>query len=253
MRKQKEIGAEVLSRTGRFQEVAENLKVKEVSVGDRRYVVCLNEEEERKDAAARQAILDHLEEKLAGGAKSLLANKGYARYLKVMKGAVRIDEKAVAAEARYDGKFVLRTNRDLEAEEVARTYKSLWRVERIFRETKSTLEVRPIFHHRDDTSIGHIVAGFLALRLEVDLRRRLEEGRVEVSWPTLMRDLSEVRAVPGGVGRPIVSFADGSSGFGPSGVLGGRGAAALLGDHGGLRCRKLVVTKIFLAAINYQL
>ena len=142
MRKQKEIGAEVLSRAGRFQEVVENLKVKEVSVGDRRYVVCLNEEEERKDAAARQAILDHLEEKLAGGAKSLLANKGYARYLKVMKGAVRIDEKAVAAEARYDGKFVLRTNTDLEAEEVARTYKSLWRVERIFRETKSTLEVR---------------------------------------------------------------------------------------------------------------
>jgi len=58
---------------------------------------------------------------------------------------------------------------------------------------------------------------------------------------------------PGGVGRPIVSFADGSSGFGPSSVLGGRGAAALLGDHGGLRCRRLVVTKIFLAAITYEL
>ncbi len=108
---------------------------------------------------------------------------------------MRIDEDKVVAESRYDGKYVLRTNTDLPAAEVAKTYKSLWRVERAFRETKSTLEVRPIFHHRDDTSIGHIVAGFLALRLEVDLQRRLDEHGVDVSWPTLMRDLGQVQAV----------------------------------------------------------
>ena len=79
--------------------------------------------------------------------------------------------------------------------EVARAYKSLWRVERTFREEKSTLEVRPIFHHRDDTSIGHIVACFLALCLEVDLQRRLDQRQAEVSWPDLMRDLDQVRAV----------------------------------------------------------
>jgi len=101
----------------------------------------------------------------------------------------------VAAEARYDGKFILRTNTDLPAAEVAQTYKSLWRVERTFRETKSTLEVRPIFHHNDETTIGHIVAGFLALRLEVDLQRRLDECGVKASWPTLMRNLVQVQAV----------------------------------------------------------
>ena len=159
MRKQKEIGGAVLARAGRYHEVGENLKVKEVLVGDRRYIICLNEEEERKDEAVREAILDHLREKLSGGAKSLVGNKGYARYLRVTKDAMRIDEDKVAAEARYDGKYVLRTNTDLPAAEVAKTYKSLWRVERAFRETKSTLNVRPIFHHRDDTSIGHIVAG----------------------------------------------------------------------------------------------
>ena len=195
MRIQKEIGTEVLGRGGRYQDVAENLKVKEVRVDDRRYVICLNEEEARKDEAARSAILDHLREKLAGGAMSLVGNKGYARYLRVTKNAVHIDEDKVAAESRYDGKYVLRTNTDLPAAEVAQTYKSLWRVERAFRETKSTLEVRPIFHHRDDTSIGHIVAGFLALRLEVDLQRRLDKRGIEVSWPTLMRDLSQVQAV----------------------------------------------------------
>lgn len=195
MRKQKEIGGAVLAQAGPFHEVGENLKVKEVLVGDRRYIICLNEEEERKDEAAREAILDHLREKLSGGAKSLVANRGYARYLRVTKGAMRIDEDKVAAEARYDGKYVLRTNTELPAAEVAQTYKSLWRVERAFRETKSTLSVRPIFHHRDDTSIGHIVAGFLALRLEVDLQRRLDDRGVDVSWPTLMRDLGRVQAV----------------------------------------------------------
>jgi hypothetical protein len=195
MRKQKEIGTEVLARAGRFHEVGENLKVKEVLVGDRRYIICLNEEEERKDEAAREAILAHLREKLSGGAKSLVSNKGYARYLRVTKGAMRIDEDKVAAEARYDGKYVLRTNTELPAAEVAQTYKSLWRVERAFRETKSTLNVRPIFHHRDDTSIGHIVAGFLALRLEVDLQKRLDGRGVDVAWPRLMRDLGQVQAV----------------------------------------------------------
>lgn len=195
MRKQKEIGTDVLGRAGRYQDVAPNLGVKEVRIEDRRYIICLNEEEKRKDEAARAAILDALREKLAGGAKSLVGNKGYARYLRVAKDAVQIDEDKVLLESRFDGKYVLRTNTDLPAAEVAKTYKSLWRVERAFRETKSTIEVRPVFHHRDDTTIGHIVAGFLALRLEVDLQRRLDEHKIDVSWPTLMRDLSQVQAV----------------------------------------------------------
>jgi hypothetical protein len=78
---------------------------------------------------------------------------------------------------------------------VAKTYKGLWRVERTFREQKSTLEVRPIFHHSDANSVGHIVASFLALRLEVDLQRRLEQRGTDVEWATLMRDLSQVQAV----------------------------------------------------------
>ena len=78
---------------------------------------------------------------------------------------------------------------------MARAYKSLSRVERTFREQKSTLEIRPLYHHRDDTSIGHIVACFLPLRLEVDLQRRLDARGVNVAWPDLMRDLAQVQAV----------------------------------------------------------
>lgn len=196
MREQNEVKKEVLSRGGRYAEVAEDLKVKEVWVKDRRYMVCLNEEEARKDAAAREAILERLREVLKKrGAKSLVSNGGFARFLKIEKDSVSLNQQAVKEDVRYDGRFVLTTNTDLSPEEVRKTYKELWRVERIFREEKNTLRVRPVLHHRDDTSIGHIVESFLALRLEVDLHRRLEERKITTSWPDLMRDLAQVHAV----------------------------------------------------------
>lgn len=196
MRRQKEVREEVLSRAGRYTVVSPNLKVKEVRIKDRRYIVCLNEEEAKRDVTKREAILEHVQNVLDNkGPKALVGNKGFSRYLKIERGSVRINGEAVDADARLDGKFVLRTNTDLAAQEVAKAYKSLWRVERIFRQEKSTLQVRPIFHHLDDTSIGHIVASVLALRLEIDLERRLEERECGVSWPTLMQDLSQVHAV----------------------------------------------------------
>lgn len=196
LRKDKEVGDEVLSRGGRYHEVADNLKVKEVMVEDRRYIVCKNEEEAIKDAAARDSIVCRLGEKLESGqAKSLVGNLGYRRFLKGSKGSWRIDEEAVKRDSRFDGVFVLRTNMDLSAPEIAKTYKGLWRVERTFREEKSTLEVRPLYHHQDETRIGHIVGSFLALRLEVDLQKRMEDKGSKTPWPDLMRDLKKVKAV----------------------------------------------------------
>jgi hypothetical protein len=196
MRRQKEVSETVLARAGRYQSVADNLEVKEVMVEGERYIVCRNPHEQVKDAAAREAILAKLEATLKQhGPKSVIGNKGFARFVSVAKGSVTINQKAVEADARLDGKFVLRTNTDLPTEEVALAYKSLWRVERAFRETKSTLEVRPIYHQNDGAIVGHIVACFLALRLEVDLQRRLDERGSQVSWPDLMRDLRQLSAV----------------------------------------------------------
>ena len=196
MLRQKEVNETVLARAGRYQGVAANLEVKEVCVGARRYVICRNPQAALKDAATREAILDKLRQTVEKqGPKAVIGNRGYARFLKVAKGSVTVDEEAVKRDARMDGKFVLTTNTDLPTAEVAQTYKSLWRVERTFREQKSTLEVRPLYHQRDDTSMGHIVASFLALRLEVDLQQRLEEREKKVSWPDLMRDLGQVQSV----------------------------------------------------------
>ena len=196
LRRDAEVRDTVLSHPGRYHLVAPNLEVKEVTLRERRYVVCRNPEEAVRDAAARTALLTHLETTLAQqGPKALLKNKGFTRFLTIRKGSVSINQTAVEADARLDGKFVLRTNTALPPAEVAQAYKSLWRVERTFREEKSTLEVRPVYHHRDDTTVGHIVACFLALRLEVDLQRRLDERHLTAPWPDLMCDLAQVQAV----------------------------------------------------------
>ena len=196
LRRERAVAKAVLARPGRYQQVADKLEVKEVKVGERRYVVCRNPIEAKQDAADREALLAKLRQTLAhDGPKAVVGNRGYARFLRIAKGSITLNEAAIAREARLDGKFVLITSTDLPAAEVAKAYKSLWRVERAFREMKSTLDVRPVFHQRGDSVIGHIVGCFLALRLEVDLQRRLDAKGLAAPWPDLMRDLARLQAV----------------------------------------------------------
>lgn len=195
LRQAREVRDVVSSHPGRYQVVAENLHVKEVTVKNRRYIVCLNPEEAAKDKADRGLILEALEEKLRGGAKALVGNRGFRRYLRVEKDAMRVDPKKVEAEARYDGKWVLRTNTTLPAAEGARQYKQLLMVEQFFRAAKDLLETRPIFHKYTATITGHIFVSFLALVLRYELRCRLERHGVSTEWADILRDLVRVREV----------------------------------------------------------
>jgi hypothetical protein len=196
LRRERAVALEVLARRGRYHAVADNLEVKEIRLGERRYIICRNPIEAKQDATDRAALLAKLRATLEHqGPKAVVGNRGYARFLRIAKGSVTLDEAAIAREARLDGKFVLTTSTELPAAEVAKAYKSLWRVERAFRTLKSTLDVRPIFHQRDDSVIGHITGCFLALRLEVDLQRRLDAKGLTAPWPDLMRDLARLQAV----------------------------------------------------------
>jgi hypothetical protein len=198
MRTTKEVRDDVLARGGRYAEVRpprqkkndpSPLQVKEVMVGDRRYIVCLNVDEARKDAADRAAIVAGLRAQLAKGDKALVGNKGYRQYLRATGGRLAIADDAVAADARFDGKWVLRTNTPLSAADVALKYKQLWQVEAVFRTTKSLLDTRPIFHRRDATIRGHIFCSFLALTLRAELAARLAAAGLDLSWSAVMADL----------------------------------------------------------------
>jgi len=188
--------AEVLSRAGRYREVSPNLKVKEVLHEGRRYIVCLNPEEVDRDATVREEALAKLQEKLRSGkVKQLIGNSAFRRYLRLSGAGVSIDTDAVEAEARYDGKYVLRTNSSLSPEDVALSYKSLWQVERAFRELKSGLDLRPVYHWTEKRIRGHVMVCFLALVLETALRRKLAVVEANVRYDDLLQHLTELRAI----------------------------------------------------------
>lgn len=179
------------------------LEVKEVVVGDwgagskpRRYVVCFNPDEAKRDAATRAAIVDSLREALKQGDKQLVGNVGYRRYLATPhEGHFEIDAKRVAEDARFDGLYVLRTNSKLPPLSVALAYRQLWQVEAIFRSAKAILETRPIYHQSDTTISGHLFCSFLALLLRKELDERLIAAGVKTEWADIVHDLERVEQI----------------------------------------------------------
>jgi len=205
LRNVKEIYETVLSRGGRYRVVHEArrkstdpspLKVKEVRIDDRRYVVCLNDEQVKKDRADREAIVSALREQVKQNAKSMVGNKGYRKYLQDDGKKFAIDEAKVKHDSRFDGKWVLQTDLDeMPAEDVALKYKQLWMVEEMFRTAKTLLETRPIYHHHDETIRGHVFCSFLALVLRKELHDRLALQGDKFEWAEILRDLEALQYV----------------------------------------------------------
>lgn len=140
--------------------------------------------------------------------------------------AFRAERKAesIAAEARLDGLYVIRTTlatEDLRDAEVITTYKSLVRVKRAFRSLKTVLQVRPIFHWKEKWVRAHVFLCLLAYYLEWDLRRRwapllfAEDGGLErpqgpVGQPVrgAAAESKERKRQTSGEGLPVQSFTD---------------------------------------------
>lgn len=214
LRKVKDVRQEVLARAGRYKVVEPGsdrkspMKVKEVVHDGRRYIVCLNETQARKDAHDRLAIVAALREKLRQGDKSLVGNKGFRKYVKTpAKGHFAIDSDKIRKESRFDGKWVLTTNRDdFSAETVARQYKMLWMVEHVFRTMKSGLDTRPIYHKVDDTIRGHVFCSFLAILLRRELERRMERRGFHAEWYDVLKSIEEVEEVTAEISGKEVVF-----------------------------------------------
>lgn len=206
MRAGDEVTRDVLTRPGRFKDVAGTLRVKEVTVGDgerrQRYVVCHNPLEERRQRTHRERLLSQLEAELEVMRQQpkkhskrqceLLASKRYGRYLRqTPRGLLRIDRKAVRDAARYDGKWVITSNDDtLSAEDLALGYKQLMRVEQCWRQLKSGLKLRPVFHYRPWRIQAHVSLTVLGLLLE-----RIAEIRAGDTWRNLRDQLASLKVV----------------------------------------------------------
>jgi transposase len=206
MRAGDEVTTDVLARAGRYHEVADNLRVKEVFVGDgerrRRYVIAHNPLEEERQRAHREKVVAELEAELATlqqspngkhskRAMALLVSSRYGRYLRETPGGqLRIDRTAVEEAARYDGKWVITSNDDtLTAEDLALGYKQLMRVEQCWRQLKG-LRMRPVFHYRPWRIQAHVTIAVLALLLE-----RIVEIRAKDTWRNVAARLTSIKVV----------------------------------------------------------
>lgn len=195
---------EAIKRQGRYTKIADNLHVREVVFDNGtmrdRFVVCHNPEEAVRDAAVRDNIIAELERRIAqsddldNDARTALAGKtaatkGLKRFLRVTtSGRLRVDKAAVAAEAKLDGKYLLRTSDpSLSTEDIALGYKQLLEVERGWRDMKQILDLRPVHHRLADRIHAHIILCWLALLLI-----RITETATGDTWTNLRHELDRM-------------------------------------------------------------
>jgi hypothetical protein len=191
-----------LARQGRYHTITGNLDVKEVVLDDGvmrdRFVICRNPEQAERDRAVRDQLLAQLADaidgtdKLSATERAELAGSlpaGLRRFLRTTPGGLlRVDRAAVAAEERLDGKFLLRSaDPTLSVEDIALGYKQLLEVERGWRNMKSTLELRPVYHRLENRIRAHVVLCWLALLLI-----RVAETGTGDTWRNLQHQLDQM-------------------------------------------------------------
>lgn len=197
---------EALHRGGRFRKVADNLEVKEVVLDQGtmrdRFVICRNPEAATRDAAIRTLFVSQLEKAIAGSddkspaerqrLAGRLARSDLARYLRVTtSGLLRVDATKVAEHQRLEGKFLLRTSDPtLSAEDVALGYKQLIQVERAWRDLKTSLDLRPVFHRKEERIRAHVLLCWLSLLLI-----RIAENRTGQSWHRTRWEMQKLHVV----------------------------------------------------------
>jgi transposase len=193
-----------LQRQGRYHLVAENLRVKEVIIDDGtmrdRFVICHNPDEARRDKTVREQLLAQLADAIAGSDTltpeqrqklygRLSTKRGLKRFIRTTKtGLLRIDRGAVNTEEHLDGKFLLRTSDPtLSVEDIALGYKQLLEIERAWRDMKSTLDLRPVYHRKEDRIRAHVLLCWLSLLLI-----RIAETHTNQTWRNLRDELQRL-------------------------------------------------------------
>lgn len=207
LRDNQEVHKEVLAKRGRYLKIRENLEIKEVIIGGgekrRRFILVHNPQEAKKDKATREKILARIEKNLKdlGDQKgkahkksvcALMAHRTMGRYLRQLKdGSIKIDRGKIREEAHLDGKYIISTSDDtLTPEDIALGYKQLLEVERAFRTMKTTLDLRPVYHRKDERIESHVFLCFLALMLV-----RIAERKTNLTWDKIRTQMERLHRI----------------------------------------------------------
>ena len=200
---------EALHRAGRYHQIereGRTLLCKDVIIDEgtaleRRYVIVQNPEAATRDAAKRDDSITAARKKLETIAQlsdephkkaacELRSHGTYGRYIgQRQDGTLFIDEDKIAREALLDGKFLISTSlKNLPVEDVVYGYKQLFEVERVFRDLKHVVEIRPVYHHLDDRIRAHVLICFIAMVLV-----RFAERSVNMTWRDIMHTVTDLR------------------------------------------------------------
>jgi transposase len=226
MRDGGDLAEQALSRQGRYQTVRDNLRVKEVRVeaaGNTRFIICHNPEQADRDKTQREQAIARIEAELerirtqrerdrakanTGSAKQKAAQKAEAAHVRAecalrdhptlkrwirqqASGRLVIDRAKVKTEQRLDGKYLLATSDpDITAEDTALGYKNLLEAERGFRDFKSELLLRPVFHRLEHRIRAHVLICWLALLLT-----RVAELSCHHTWRNIRRETARLKQV----------------------------------------------------------
>jgi hypothetical protein len=196
---------QALSRQGRYAAVADNMQVKEVNIDAAadRFVICHNPEDAKRDKHVRDELVARLTDKIASSDKlsatkraelrgQISTKPGLNRYLRVTPGGLlRIDQASIKAEAHLDGKYLLRcSDPKLSPEDIAVGYKQLLEVERGWRDLKSIIDLRPVYHRLEDRIRAHVLLCWLALLLI-----RVAETTTGHTWQSIRADLDRLHVI----------------------------------------------------------
>lgn len=152
--------------------------------GEGRLIVGYSEKRARMDAYNREKGLNRLRKAFKSGkiTKENINKRGYNKFLDITKGvAVCINQQKVEEDERWDGLKGYFTNTALPAKEVYEKYSGLWVIEKAFRVTKGTIELRPMFHFTPKRIQAHVAICFVAYKVYKELERILEIKQIELS------------------------------------------------------------------------
>lgn len=153
-------------------------------VANGRLIVGYSENRAKKDAHNRTKGINRLEKAFKAGtiSKDNINKRGYNKFLVISKDVqVTIDKSKIEEDSKWDGLKGYITNTDLPAAEVYRQYSSLWQVERAFRITKGTLEMRPMFHFTPKRIEAHVCICFVAYKVYKEVERLLKKNQSDLS------------------------------------------------------------------------
>jgi len=195
--------AEALSAKGKFTKTEDGLEIKDVTIGGdgearRRYVVVRNPEAAKYEKERREDILKETETRLEKlkqldgephkkEACKLRAHSAFGRYIRQTKtGKLRLNKAKIKQEEFFDGKFLLSTSDEtISAKDVVKGYKQLFEVERVFRDLKHVIDIRPVYHRLSDRIQSHILLCWLTM-----LMIRIAERESGKTWFQIKKILS---------------------------------------------------------------